>query len=86
MRYWGTSYDWRKPEAKLDALPPFVAKTDAVDIHFVHVRSRQPSAMPMMTTNGGAGSVFELLKTVVPLMDPTAHGGRAEVAFDLITP
>jgi pimeloyl-ACP methyl ester carboxylesterase len=86
VRYWGTDYDWRKAEAKLNALSQFVTTIDDVDIHFIHVRSRHPNAMPLIMTHGWPGSVFELLKTVGPLTDPTAHGGRAEDAFDLVLP
>jgi len=86
VRYWGTGYDWRKAEAKLNALPQFMTTIDDVDIHFIHVRSRHPNAMPLIMTHGWPGSVFELLKTVGPLTDPTAHGGRAEDAFDLVMP
>src|SRR5262249_21939151 len=73
MRYWGTNYDWRKAEAKLNALPQFMTTIDDVDIHFIHVRSRHPNAMPLIMTHGWPGSVFELIKTVEPLTDPTAH-------------
>ncbi len=86
VRYWGTDYDWRKAEAKLNALPQFMTMIDDVDIHFIHVRSRHPNATPLIMTHGWPGSVFELLKTVGPLTDPTAHGGRAEDAFDLVLP
>ena len=86
VRYWGTDYDWRKAEAKLNALPQFMTTIDDVDIHFIHVRSRHPNAMPLIMTHGWPGSVFELLKTVSPLTDPTAHGGRVEEAFDLVMP
>jgi hypothetical protein len=86
VRYWGTDYDWRKAEAKLNALPQFITTIDDVDTHFIHVRSRHPNAMPLIMTHGWPGSVFELLKTVGPLTDPTAHGGRAEDAFDLVMP
>ena len=86
IRHWGAGYDWRKAEAKLNALPQFVTTIDGVDIHFIHVRSRHPSALPLIMTHGWPGSVFELLKTVGPLTDPTAHGGRAEDAFDLVMP
>jgi pimeloyl-ACP methyl ester carboxylesterase len=86
VRYWGTDYDWRKAEAKLNALPQFMTTIDDVDIHFIHVRSRHPNAMPLIMTHGWPGAVFELLKTVGPLTDPTAHGGRAEDAFDLVLP
>ena len=86
VRYWGTEYDWRKAEAKLNALPQFVTTIDDVDIQFVHVRSRHPNAMPLIMTHGWPGSIFELLKVVGPLTDPTAYGGRAEDAFDLVMP
>ncbi|WP_426129928.1 epoxide hydrolase family protein [Pararhizobium sp. PWRC1-1] len=84
--YWGMGYDWRKAEAKLNSLPQFITTIDGVDIHFIHVRSRHPNAMPLIMTHGWPGSVFELLKTVGPLTDPTTHGGSAEDAFDLILP
>jgi len=86
VRYWGTDYDWRKAEARLNALPQFMTTIDGVDIHFVHVRSRHPNAMPLIMTHGWPGSVFELLNTIGPLTDPTAHGGSAEDAFDLVLP
>jgi pimeloyl-ACP methyl ester carboxylesterase len=86
VRYWGTSYDWRRCEAKLNALPQFVTEIDGVDIHFAHIRSRHPNAMPLIMTHGWPGSILELVKVVGPLTDPTAHGGRAEDAFDLVLP
>ncbi|TIN24725.1 epoxide hydrolase family protein [Mesorhizobium sp.] len=86
VEYWGTGYDWRKAEAKLNTLPQFMTTIDGVDIHFIHVRSKRPNALPLIMTHGWPGSVFELLKTVGPLTDPTAHGGRAEDAFDLVLP
>ena len=86
VRYWGTSYDWRKAEAKLNALPQFVSKIDGLDIHFINVRSRHPNAMPLIMTHGWPGSLFELLKVIAPLTDPAAHGGSAEDAFDLVLP
>ena len=86
VRYWGTDYDWRKAEAKLNALPQFVTTIDGLDIHFMHVRSRHPNALPLIMTHGWPGSVFELLKVIGPLTDPTAYGGRAEDAFDLVLP
>ena len=86
MEYWGTSYDWRKAEAKLNALPQFVTSIDGLDIHFIHVRSRHPDALPLIMTHGWPGSLFELLKTIGPLTDPTAHGGGTEDAFDLVLP
>jgi Epoxide hydrolase N terminus len=86
VRYWGRGYDWRKAEAKLNALPQFVTNIDGVDIQFIHARSRHPNALPLIMTHGWPGSVFELLKTVGPLTDPTAYGGRAADAFDLVMP
>jgi pimeloyl-ACP methyl ester carboxylesterase len=86
VRYWGTDYDWRKAEAKLNALPQFVTTIDGVDIQFVWVRSRNPNAMPLIMTHGWPGSTFELLKVIGPLTDPTAYGGRAEDSFDLVLP
>ncbi|HEU4507684.1 MAG TPA: epoxide hydrolase [Pyrinomonadaceae bacterium] len=86
IRYWETNYDWRKAEAKLNALPQFITTIDGIDIHFIHVRSRQPNALPLIMTHGWPGSVFELLKTIGPLTNPPAHGGRAEDAFDLVLP
>jgi len=86
VRYWGTAYDWRKAEAKLNALPEFVTRIDGVDIQFVHIKSRHPGAMPLLITHGWPGSIFELTKVIGPLTDPTAYGGRAEDAFDLVLP
>jgi pimeloyl-ACP methyl ester carboxylesterase len=86
VRYWATGYDWRKAEAKLNAFPQFVTTIDGVDIHFIHVRSRHPNAMPMIITHGWPGSVFEQIKLIGPLTDPTAFGGRAEDAFDVVIP
>jgi len=86
VRYWGTSYDWRKAEAKLNALPQFVTRIDGLDIHFIHVRSRHKNALPVIITHGWPGSVVELLKVISPLTDPTAHGGSAEDAFDVVIP
>jgi pimeloyl-ACP methyl ester carboxylesterase len=86
VRYWGTDYDWRKAEARLNALPEFITRIDGIDIQFVHVRSRHPGAMPLLITHGWPGSIFELIKLIGPLSDPTAHGGRAEDAFDLVLP
>jgi pimeloyl-ACP methyl ester carboxylesterase len=86
VRYWGTDYDWRKVEAKLNALPQFATQIDGLDIHFVHVRSRHPNALPLIMTHGWPGSIVELLKVIGPLTDPTAYGGRAEDAFDLVLP
>jgi pimeloyl-ACP methyl ester carboxylesterase len=86
VRYWGTDYDWRKAEARLNALPQFVTEIDGLDIQFIHVRSRHPNALPLIMTHGWPGSVFELLKAIGPLTDPTAYGGRAEDAFHLVMP
>src|SRR5215468_2260459 len=85
-RYWQTDYDWRKAEAKLNALPQFVTTIDGVDIHFIHVKSRHPNALPVIITHGWPGSVIEQLKVIGPLTDPTAHGGSAEDAFDVVIP
>src|SRR3954447_11009098 len=84
--YWGKGYDWRKAEAKLNALPQFITKIDGVDIHFIHVRSRHKNALPLIVTHGWPGSVIEQLKIIGPLTDPSAHGGRAEDAFDVVIP
>jgi pimeloyl-ACP methyl ester carboxylesterase len=86
VRHWGTEYDWRKAEAKLNALPQFVTEIDGLDIHFVHVRSPHPNVLPLIMTHGWPGSVFEMLGTVGPLTDPTSHGGSAQDAFDLVLP
>jgi len=86
VRYWGTGYDWRKVEAKLNALPMFVTEIDGLDIQFIHVRSRHPNALPLIITHGWPGSILELLKVIGPLTDPTSHGGSAEDAFDLVLP
>jgi pimeloyl-ACP methyl ester carboxylesterase len=85
-RYWANDYDWRRCEAKLNALPQFTTEIDGVDIHFLHVRSPHEHALPLIMTHGWPGSVIELLETVGPLTDPTAHGGSAEDAFDLVLP
>jgi CheY-like chemotaxis protein/pimeloyl-ACP methyl ester carboxylesterase len=85
-RYWSTEYDWRKVEAKLNALPQFVTTIDGVDIHFIHVKSRHPGAMPLIMTHGWPGSVIELLETIGPLTDPTSHGGTPGDAFDVVLP
>lgn len=86
VRYWGSQYDWRKAEAQLNALPQFVTTIDGVDIQFIHVRSRHPNALPVILTHGWPGSIFEFIKTIGPLTDPTAYGGRAEDAFDVVIP
>ncbi len=85
-RYWETDYDWRKAEAKLNELPQFTTEIDGVGIHFIHVRSADEDALPLIMTHGWPGSVIELLEAVGPLTDPTAHGGTAEDAFDLVLP
>src|SRR6476661_7908244 len=85
-RYWSSEYDWRRCEARLNALPQFVTTIDGVDIHFIHVRSPHDGALPLIMTHGWPGSVIELLETVGPLTDPTRHGGRAEDAFHLVIP
>jgi pimeloyl-ACP methyl ester carboxylesterase len=85
-RYWGTEYDWRKCEARLNALPQFITEIDGLDIHFLHVRSKHQNALPLIVTHGWPGSVVEQLKIVGPLTDPTAHGGSASDAFDIVIP
>jgi pimeloyl-ACP methyl ester carboxylesterase len=85
-RYWTTDYDWRTCEAKLNALPQFTTEIDGVDIHFIHVKSEHENALPLIMTHGWPGSVIELLETIGPLTDPTAHGGTAEDAFHLVLP
>jgi pimeloyl-ACP methyl ester carboxylesterase len=85
-RYWGAEHDWRACEARLDALPQFKTEIDGLEIHFVHIRSRRENALPLIITHGWPGSVIELLEVVGPLTDPTAHGGQAEDAFDLVLP
>jgi pimeloyl-ACP methyl ester carboxylesterase len=85
-RYWTSDYDWRKGEARLNALPQFMTEIDGVDIHFIHVRSPHENALPLIMTHGWPGSVIELLETVGPLTDPTAHGGDAGDAFHLVLP
>jgi pimeloyl-ACP methyl ester carboxylesterase len=86
LRHWATSYDWRRAEARLNALPQFVTEIDGLDIHFIHVRSRHLNALPVIMTHGWPGSVFELLEVIGPLTDPTAHGGTADDAFHLVLP
>src|SRR3974390_2684354 len=85
-RYWGTDYDWRKCEAKLNALPKFITQIDGLDIHFIHVRSKHENALPMIGTHGWPGSVIEQLKIIDPLTNPTAHGASASDAFHLVIP
>jgi len=84
--YWAAEYDWRRCESKLNALPQFKTEIDGVDVHFIHAKSPHPNALPLVMTHGWPGSVVELLETVGPLTDPTAYGGRAEDAFDLVLP
>jgi pimeloyl-ACP methyl ester carboxylesterase len=86
VRYWGTDYDWRKIEAKLNALPQFMTEIDGLDIYFIHVRSRHPNALPLIVTHGWPGSILEIVKSIGPLTDPVAFGGRAEDAFDIVIP
>ena len=85
-RYWATDYDWRRCEARLNALPQFTTEIDGTSIHFIHVTSRHENALPLIMTHGWPGSVVELLESVGPLTDPAAHGGHAEDAFDLVLP
>ena len=84
--YWGTEYDWRRCEAQLSALPHFITEIDGLDIHFIHVRSKHESALPLIVTHGWPGSVIEQLKIIDPLVDPTAHGASASDAFHLVIP
>lgn len=85
-RYWAAEYDWRKCEAKLNALPNFITEIDGLDIHFIHVRSKHEGALPLIVTHGWPGSIVEQLKIIDPLTNPTAHGGGASDAFDLVIP
>jgi pimeloyl-ACP methyl ester carboxylesterase len=85
-RYWATDYDWRKVEARLNALPQFVTEIDGLDIHFIHVRSKNANALPMIVTHGWPGSIIEQLKIIGPLTDPVAHGGNASDSFDIVIP
>jgi pimeloyl-ACP methyl ester carboxylesterase len=84
--YWATEYDWRKVEARLNALPQFITTIDGVDIHFIHVRSKYPNALPIIITHGWPGSIIEQMKIIGPLTDPVAYGGKAEDAFDVVIP
>jgi pimeloyl-ACP methyl ester carboxylesterase len=86
VKYWGTDYDWHKTETKLNALPQFITKIDGLDIQFIHVKSKHKNALPIIITHGWPGSFFELLKVIGPLSDPTAYGGKAEDAFDVVIP
>src|ERR1700675_3560338 len=85
-RYWATDYDWRKVEAKLNALPNFITEIDGLDIHFIHVRSQHEDALPLIVTHGWPGSIIEQLKIIEPLTNPTAHGASAADAFHLVIP
>ncbi len=85
-RYWATEYDWRKIEAKLNALPQFITEIDGLDIHFIHVRSKHENALPLIVTHGWPGSIIEQMKIIDPLTNPTAHGGNASDAFDVVIP
>src|SRR5215216_2492722 len=85
-RYWTTEYDWRKVEEKLNSYPQFITNIDGLDIHFIHVRSKEQNALPVIVTHGWPGSIIEQLKIIDPLTDPTAHGGSAEDAFDVVIP
>lgn len=86
VKYWGTAYNWRKVEAKLNALPQFKTVIDGIEIHFIHVRSRHANALPLIITHGWPGSILEVVNTIGPLTDPTAYGGRPEDAFDVVIP
>src|SRR5690348_5880956 len=85
-RYWSTDYDFRRLDSRLNALPQFMTKIDGLDIHFIHVKSAHENALPLIITHGWPGSMIEMLGVVGPLTDPTAHGGTAEDAFDLVIP
>ena len=84
--YWATQYDWRKVEAKLNALPQFITEIDGLDIHFMHVRSKHENALPIIITHGWPGSIIEQIKIIDPLVNPTAHGGKASDAFHVVVP
>ncbi|MQH38863.1 epoxide hydrolase, partial [Escherichia coli] len=83
-QYWQNGYSWRNVEARLNALPQFITEIDGLDVHFIHVRSRHPNALPMIVTHGWPGSIIEQIKIIDPLTNPTAHGGSAADAFDLV--
>ena len=85
-RYWATEYDWRKIEARMNALPQFITEIDGLDIHFIHVRSQHDNALPLIVTHGWPGSIIEQMKIIDPLTNPTAHGGNASDAFHLVIP
>ena len=86
VKYWGTDYDWRKTETKLNQLPQFVTNIDGLEIQFIHIKSKNKNALPLIITHGWPGSFFELIKVIGPLTDPVAYGGKAEDAFDLVIP
>jgi pimeloyl-ACP methyl ester carboxylesterase len=85
-RYWATEYDWRKVETRMNAYPQFVTEIDGLDIHFIHIRSKQPNALPLIVSHGWPGSIVQHLKTIDPLTNPTAHGGKPSDAFDVVIP
>ncbi|HZO61021.1 MAG TPA: epoxide hydrolase, partial [Solirubrobacterales bacterium] len=85
-RYWATEYDWRTCEAALHALPQFITEIDGLDIHYIHVRSKHDNALPLIVNHGWPGSIIEQLKIIDPLVNPTAHGGSAADAFDVVIP
>src|SRR4026208_1261769 len=85
-RYWSDEYDWRKFEAKLNALPQFITEIDGLDVHFVHVKSPHQDALPLIITHGWPGSIVEMLEVIGPLTEPTLYGGNAEDAFDVVIP
>src|SRR5262249_49477046 len=86
IRYWGTDYDFGRVEARLSAFPHFITEIDGLDVHFIHVKSPHDDALPLIITHGWPGSVIEMLNVIGPLSDPTAHGGNAEDAFDVVVP
>ncbi|MFL5609999.1 MAG: epoxide hydrolase family protein, partial [Gemmatimonadaceae bacterium] len=85
-RYWTTEYDWRKVETKVNSYPNFITNIDGLDIHFIHVRSKEKNALPVIVTHGWPGSIIEQLKIIDPLVNPTAYGGNASDAFDIVIP
>ncbi len=85
-KHWATDYDWGKMEARLNALPPFITEIDGLDIHFIHVRSKNKNSLPLIVTHGRPGSIIEQLKIIDPLTNPTAHGPDASDAFDIVIP
>ena len=86
LEYWRTQYDWRKHEAELNELPHFKTEIDGIDMHFVHIRSKETDALPLVVTHGWPGSFYEFMDVIGPLTDPVAHGGKAEDAFHLVLP